>query len=215
MNVYQLQKDGKLSKSDRDEVVSILNNHGIIVMPTDTSYGLAAKIDDEKALKKLVKVKGREKGKTMSIVVKGQAQALKYGVISCNPKALWKAFLPGPLTLVVWSKVKKLPLIRREDNTLAIRFVPTPVVNQILRAIDTPVTITSANRGRKTDVYSLDEFKKQYKNGTLPEAFIDAGKLKKQKPSTIVSALKGEKVIVLRKGPVSEKQIKQAIKNSH
>jgi len=215
MKIFTLQKDGKLSKGDRDEVIEIFNNHGLVVVPTDTSYGLAAKIDDEKALKKLVNVKGRQKGKTMSMVVKGQSQALVYGVVSCKPKALWKAFLPGPLTLVVWSKVKKLPLIRRDDNTVAIRSIPTPVVNQLLRKLDVPVTITSANRGGKEDVYSLDAFKKQYKNGTLPEAFIDAGKLKKRKPSTIVSALKGEEVRVLRKGPISEKQIQQALMKQH
>ena len=127
-------------------------------------------------------------------------------------KAIWRAFLPGPLTLVVWSKVKKLPFIRRDDNTIALRYIPTPVVNQLLRVLDVPVTITSANRGGKEDVYSLEEFKKQYKNGTLPEAFIDAGKLKKQKPSTVVSALKGEEVVVLRKGPISQKAINEAIK---
>jgi L-threonylcarbamoyladenylate synthase len=210
MKVFSLQSDGKLSKADRDEIITFLDNHGVVVMPTDTSYGLAAKITDKQAIKKIYQLKKREATKTLSMAVSGRAQALKYGVVSCKPTSLWKAFMPGPLTLVVWAKGKAIPFITRKDKTVAIRQVPTPVVQQILRSLSVPITITSANRSARNDIYTLTAFKKQH-GSKLPVAFIDAGTLKKVKPSTIVSALKGEEVAVLRDGPIKSKQIKQAL----
>lgn len=212
MKEYKLTKEKKLSKHDLTEVLRILSKGGVIVVPTDTSYGLAALINKKPGLEKIWKMKGRQKEKTVSMAVRGQSQALEYGVVSCKPKALWKAFLPGPLTLVVWSKKAKLPYIRRNDNTLAIRQIPTAFFKQLLRSVPVPVSSTSANLSGKKDIYSLKEFLAQWKDAKLlPDAFINAGVLPKRKPSTVVRALKGEDIVVLRKGPISEKQIREAL----
>lgn len=214
MKVFKLNHAEKLTPADLKEAVRLLEKGEVLVIPTDTSYGLAARIDRPNALKKVFAVKGRETEKTLSMAVASLAQANKYGVISCKPKALWKAFMPGPLTLVVWSREKKLPFVRRDDGTVAIRHVPTPAVRQLLRAVGVPLTITSANRSGREDVYSLKAFQEQHKNGTLPSAFIDAGGLRKRKPSTVVSAKKGEPVAVLRRGPIASKMIFDVIENS-
>lgn len=207
MMIFSLNERKKLSKADLLHASALLDKGGVLVIPTDTSYGLAARVDRPAAVKKVFALKGRSAEKSVSMVVSSQTQANLYGVISCKPKALWKAFLPGPMTLVVWSRKKKLPFLRREDGTIAIRQVPTPVVNQLLRATGVPLTVTSANRSGKDDVYSLEAFQTQYKNGTLPVGFIDAGRLKKRPPSTVVRAKKGEPVEVLRRGPISQKKI--------
>lgn len=214
MHIIELSKTGELNKQDRDLLLSLLNNHGVIVVPTDTSYGLAARVDDRKSLNTLFALKGRDMKKTVSMVVSGRAQAQKYAEVSCKPTALWKAFLPGPLTLVLWSKITALPYLLREDKTVAIRAIPTKCVNQLLRKLPVPLTITSANKSSLPDIYSLKQFQDQYKSGKLPDAFINAGKLKKQKPSTVVSAKKGEEIEVLRTGPISKKQINDVL-NSH
>lgn len=209
METLSLNSQGKLTKSDLDQVASLLKKGGTIVVPTDTSYGLAAIVTKKKGVESVFRLKQRDKSKTVSMVVASQSQALEYGVVSCKPKALWKAFLPGPMTLVVWAK-KTIPMVTRSDKTIAIRKIDTPVVNQILRSIGQPITITSANKSGKPDIYSLNEFLSQYKI-TKPDYFIDAGKLKKTKPSTIVSAKKGEPVEVLRLGPISKKRIEDAL----
>lgn len=211
MKIFKLQDDAKLTKQDRDEVAAILKKGGVAVVPTDTSYGLAAMVNHKKALARLFKMKGRVKEKTASMAVRGRSQALEYGVISCKPTALWKKFLPGPLTIVVASKKKNLPYVRRGDGTIAVRCVPTEVVHQLLRVLPAPVTITSANRAGKKDIYSLEDFSSMYKSGMLPDVFIDAGRLKKREPSTVVKAVKGQDIEILRPGPISKAQIFKAL----
>ena len=215
MEIIKISSGAKLNKEELSQVTKVLNKGGVIVVPTDTSYGLAARIDNQKGLEKIFILKGREKKKSISMAVRSRAQALKYCVISCKPIALWKEFLPGPLTLVVWSKKKTLPYLQREDGTIAIRQVPTAMIDQILRALPVPITITSANKSGKGDIYSLKEFKAQYKKAPFPDIFIDAGRLKKRSPSTVVSVKKSEPVYVIRKGPITEKQIMKIINKKH
>lgn len=211
MEVIKISRDGKLDKQDLSKVIKVLNKGGVIVVPTDTSYGLATRIDKQKGLEKVFFLKGRDKKKSVSMAVRSRAQALKYCVISCKPATLWKEFLPGPLTMVVLSKKNKMPYLQREDGTIAIRQVPTPLISQLLKALPVPVTITSANKAKKKDMYSLKEFNAQYKKAPFPDIFIDAGTLPKRIPSTVVSVKKKEPVHVIRKGPISEKQIMRAL----
>jgi L-threonylcarbamoyladenylate synthase len=208
MNVFKLNKEKKLEKPDLQEAVSVLKKGGVVIVPTDTSYGMAALVTSKKGVAKVFKLKGRGKQKTSSMVVKSRAQALEYGRISCKPTALWKAFLPGPLTLVVEAK-KKLDYITRKDKTVGIRRIDTPVVNQLLKQLPGPLTITSANRSSKPDIYSLRQFSVQYKNKTHPEIFLDAGALKKRKSSTVVAC--HDTIEVLREGPISANQISKAL----
>ncbi len=208
MQVIKLTKEHKLKKDDLKEVVSLLKKGGVVIVPTDTSYGMAALVTNKKGVAKVFKLKGRSKQKTSSIVVKSRAQALEYGRISCKPTALWKAFLPGPLTLVVEAK-KNLAFITRSDKTIGIRRIDTPVVNQLLKQLPGPVTITSANKSSKSDIYSLKQFIAQYKKGPQPDAFLDAGMLKKGKLSTVVAC--HDTIEVLRSGAISTNKMTKAL----
>lgn len=209
MEVFTLNDKKQLSQQDLQKVLALLNKGKVIVVPTDTSYGMAALINKKKAVKQVFSLKGRGKQKTSSIVVKSRSQASEYGRISCKPTRLWKAFLPGPLTLVVQSKIPKQEYIVRQGGTIAIRRIATPIVNQLLRKLSAPITITSANRSGKKDIYTLEQFCVQYKNKPKPAAFIDAGTLKKNPPSTVVAAF--DTLEVFREGPISSNQIKKAL----
>lgn len=205
----KLDKSKKISDADLRRIVSVLQKGDVVVLPTDTSYGLAGLVSKPKAVKKVFDIKGRPTKKTVSFVVRSMAQAKEYGRISCKPTKVWKEFLPGPLTLVVEAKDKgkNIPMItRKEDNSVAVRYIDTPVVMQILRKLDAPLTITSANVSDKPDIYSFEEFERQHKkNKHQAKFFVDAGKLEKNKPSTIVSFIDG--VQVLRSGKISKNDI--------
>lgn len=208
MKVFVLNKEGRLSANDKAEIVTMLRQGQVIVVPTDTSYGLAALVSNQKAVEKVFRLKGRAKQKTVSIAVRSREQALEYGRISCKSTKLWRAFLPGPLTLVVESKIKRAYLVRH-DNTVAIRRLATKSVNQLLRDLPAPITITSANRSGKKDIYSVEQFKAQYRGKTLPDAFINAGKLPKSELSTVVKV--NDRMEIVRQGAISRKQIEKAL----
>ena len=141
------------------------------------------------------------------MVVSGREQAREYARINAYAAKLWGAFLPGALTLVLQAKGKKIEGITRDDHTVAIRRVNVPVISQLLRKIGQPLTITSANRSGKPDVFDLKDFLRQYKGKALPDVFINAGRLPKRRLSTVVGVKKG--VIIHRLGAISEKAIER------
>lgn len=208
MKIFCVDKNGRLDVEQKDAVVKILKKGGVVVLPTDTSYGLAALINKPAAVKKVFSLKGREKNKVSSIVVRSKAQALQYGRISPRITKLWAEFLPGALTLVVQAK-KKIKLVTAADDTIAIRRINTPVVNQLLKALPAPVTITSANKSGQKGIYSFKGFLAQYKQSQLPAAFIDAGDLPKGAVSTVVK-LTG-KIDILRPGKIPATKIKKVL----
>src|SRR3989344_783274 len=81
--------------------VSCLKNGGLAVIPTETSYGLAALASDKKAVRKIHRIKKQPSTKAVSIIVPSLKVAEKYGVLGRHAKVLVKNFMPGPLTLVV------------------------------------------------------------------------------------------------------------------
>lgn len=213
MKVFRLKQDDKLTTADLKEAAAILKRGGIIVVPTDTSYGLAALINKPASVQRVFSLKGRSSKKTVSMAVRSKAQAGRYARFSAAHEKLWKDFMPGPLTLVMDARIRKLHPLLVKNGTLAVRLVPTPAVNQLLRSIGVPITITSANKSGRGDIYSYREFMKHYKHSPLPNAFIDAGQLKRAKPSTVVRISDNGKVDILRQGPVSKAAILRAVKN--
>src|SRR5690606_538723 len=183
MKRFTLNKLGRLAGKDLAQVVSLLRRGEAVVLPTDTSYGLAVRVDRPGALKNAFSLKGRARAKTVSMAVRSKAQANAYGRFSNEVETLWKAFLPGPLTLVLPSRKRRFPYVRREDGTIAIRYLPTPCVKQILTKLPVPISITSANKSGMQDIYSHEQFLRQYQRGKLPAAFVDAGRLPKRNPS--------------------------------
>lgn len=212
MKIFKLGKDKKLSKKNRDEVVLLLNKGGTVVVPTDTSYGLAALVTNKKAYDKVYQIKHRPHWKTFSMAVRGKSQALKYGKFSDQANRIWQTFMPGALTLVVNENPGLVDHLRNRDRTVSFRFVPTPAVNQLLKKLEAPFTITSANKSGEPDLYSYEDLLKQYKNDILPTAFIDAGELPQKPPSTVVRCTKEKGIEILRKGSISLKKINEAIK---
>jgi L-threonylcarbamoyladenylate synthase len=186
------------------EAVKALKNGGVIVYPTETAYGLGADFLNSKAVKKIYKIKGRNFNKPLSAIVSSLAMAgklIRFDKISLK---LAKKHWPGPLTLVLQSKEKsgKYIGLRVSSNKLAMA---------IVKRMNRPLVATSANISGKKECYSVDEVIKQFKNKKYqPDLIIDAGRLTKNKVSTVVKINRKE-IEVLRKGKI---MIKHQITNN-
>jgi len=121
--------------------------------------------------------------------------AEKYGVINENAKRLVKKFMPGPLTLIVKRK-KNFPRLTNKD--FAFRISSCKVAHEIAKLAKVPITATSANLHGKPSIYSSKKVIKQFKGKV--DIILDAGNLKRTKPSTIVDVRK--KVKLVRSGPI-------------
>lgn len=206
------------------EAIKILKKSGIVVYPTDTAYGLAVDATNLSAVKKLYRLKGRNFNKPIHVIVpmsklsntpeywsKWLRQVVKLNVPA---KKLIRKFWPGPLTIVLplKSKGKSWKLLSGGTNTIGIRYPDHPMAQALVEAFAKPITTTSANLAGKDNTYSVFQVQKQFGNSKLkPDFYLDGGKLKKIKPSTVVK-LNGN-VTILREGPISKKQIDSLLKN--
>ncbi len=180
------------------EIVDILRDGGLIVAPSDTSYGLLVDATNRKAVEKLLKLKERPPGKAVSVFVNGLPMMEKYVDVTRLTKAA-RELLPGSYTIVLPSLCKVVPLLEAEDETLGVRHIDSVLVNRIVDVLGVPVTATSANVSGKSAAYSPTSFLNQLsdKKKLLVDAIIDGGELPHNPPSTVIG-FTGKKPKVIR-----------------
>jgi L-threonylcarbamoyladenylate synthase len=191
-----------------------LETGGIIIYPTDTSYGIGVNALDSTAVLKVYELKRRMRSKPMHIVVKNLEDAKNYAEVTETAQILAGAFLPGPLTLVL-NKRHVVPFVTTAGlNTVGIRIPNNPFTMELMNLITFPITATSANVSELGDAYSVEEIKTQYGEEIEKVGLIvDAGPLPRQKPSTLVD-LTGLDWKILREGPISALQIEKVLNSS-
>jgi len=195
----------KLKKSNQSQIINqavkVLKQGGLIIYPTETCYGLAVDATNQSAVNKLLAYKTRREGKPLSIAVLNQSMASNYVKLNTSAKNLYKKFLPGPLTIVSRGRQKVAPGIESETKTLGIRIPNYPLVLQIIKKLNQPITATSANVSYKKRPYSIQDIltNTSTKQQNLIDLIIDAGTLSKNPPSTVVDTTLDDPLI-LRQG---------------
>lgn len=199
--------------NDIETAVKILKKGGIVVCPTDTAYGLAVDATNEKAVKRLFKLKGRNFKKPVHVTTPN-SWLKKLVRLDSQSLRLIKKFWPGPLTIILPLKVKgkSWQILSAGMGTLGVRYPNHATAQALVEALNRPVTTTSANLSGNPPCFSIPEIKKEFaKSKIKPDFYLDGGRLRKVKPSTVVRIDKN-RVTILRQGPISETQIKRALK---
>lgn len=167
----------------------VLKAGGVVMHATETCYGLAADIYNEKAVKRIYKIKKMRAYKPVSIMVRSIREAQKFAEF--NPAALRmaKEYWPGPLTLVLPRK-KSLPgFLNKNHDTVGIRCPDSKIAQALIRANGGPLVTTSANVSGKKEVYEAGDYLAQIKGNRTsnrPDLIIDDGPIGKNPPSTII-----------------------------
>lgn len=183
-----------------NETIDVLKDGGLVIFPSDTVYGLLVDATNEKAVRKLIEFKERPAGKAISVFC--NLKMVDYLVkVADRQQRVIKEILPGPYTVVLSSKHKVCRLLESEKGSLGIRLPSYQLINQLIQVYGKPVTATSANLSNKSSHYSiasllhcLSDRKKK-----LIDLIIDAGKLPRNKPSTVIDLTKPE-MKILRQG---------------
>ena len=171
-----------------------LRNGEIIGIPTETVYGLAVDAGNNAAIDALYALKERNAAKRFQIMVKTLDDARMLVKIDARTTKIAKAFLPGPLSIVLPCK--------EGDGTLAIRIPSHPLTYQLLEEFGKPIAATSANLSGEPPAISAEEVKELY-----PQMFIlDGGKHGLGIASTVVD-LTGKELKILRQGTISKAQL--------
>ena len=182
-------------------VISILKQGGLVIYPTESSYGIGADFNNNEAKKRIYAIKKRAKSKQLSVIAGSLAAIRKYAEIGKDASLLARKFMPGPLTLVVK---------RKGRGTIAFRISSHPFALALAKRYGKPITATSANIAGKKQLYKISDVIKAF--GGKADLIIDGGDLLLSKPSTIYDIARKK---LLRKGPVSGKDIRSALKNKN
>jgi len=187
---------------------SILSQGGLVVAPTETRYGLLARADRPEILSKLYHVKGRPVSLPTAVFVKDVEGISEFGEVNAAVRRLAEKFLPGPLTLVVKAVVETgEPLV--VDGKIGIRISSAPFIQNLLRAVDFPVTATSANPTGDDDLDTVEEIARVF--GGKIELYLDVGVL--DNPVSTVVDVSGDVPKVLREAAVAENEILEVLKS--
>lgn len=193
------------------KAASVLRSGGVILYPTDTLYGLGADALSDVAVDRIFAIKDRDPLKPISCVVADLDMARSIAHVDEIAERLAKAFLPGPLTLVLPKKKSIHTGIGRGVDTIAIRIPNNDFCLELARTFGFPFTTTSANRAGVMPALSAQEIMVQLGDSAdAIDLVIDAGWIPEAEASTVVSCVSGTPN-VLREGVVSTQQIQQAL----
>jgi L-threonylcarbamoyladenylate synthase len=197
--------------------VHALKQGKVMAYPTDTSYGLAVDATNLKAIKRLYKIKERGFNQPVHVVVPSVTYAKKTAKWNQTAEKLITKFWPGPLTLVLElrSKGQALSVLSAKTDTVGVRYPNNNIALDLAKHFKKPITTTSANPSAHLsggfDSYSADDVIAQFKSKKYrPDIIINAGKLPKRKPSTLVK-INNNQIKILREGAISKKQIQKAL----
>ena len=186
----------------------ILREGGVVVYPTETVYGLGCLPSDPDASQRVCEIKGRA-DKPLPLICADIEAARKVVDMSPEAEKLAARFWPGPLTIVLPSRVKYSMWVMHGAKTLGVRVSPYPVAQKLVREAGGVIVSTSANISGDEPARSAEEAKRIF--GNRVDVILDGGPSPGGESSTVVD-LSGEEVWLLRKGPVSGKEIMDALR---
>jgi L-threonylcarbamoyladenylate synthase len=184
--------------------VGALKDGRLVVMPTDTVYGIGADAFDSTAVAALLAAKGRGRDMPVGVLV-GSWHTIE-GLVYTMPdgaRDLIRAFWPGALSLVVTQAPSLHWDLGDARGTVMLRMPLHPVAIELLREVG-PMAVSSANVSGHPPAVEADEARGQL--GDLVDVYLDAGRSQQQAASTIVD-LTGDTPRILRAGPVSAERI--------
>lgn len=188
--------------------ISALKGGQLVVLPTDTVYGIGADAFDNDAVAALLAAKGRGRDMPVPVLVGSwhTIEGLVYNVPAAA-RELIRAFWPGALSLVV----RQAPSLQWDlgdaHGTVMLRMPLHPVAIELLREVG-PMAVSSANTSGRPPAVTVAEARDQL--GERVQVYLDAGPSAQQTASTIVD-LTGASPRVLRQGPITVEAVAKVL----
>lgn len=171
----------------------------VIIGPSDTVYGIYCDGRNERAIRKIMRMKKRSSKKAMPIFVSDIKTAKKFAKISKSQELIVKKKWPGSFTFVFESKRNLPAVLTPGKKTIGIRIPKSKLLLSVLEIIKTPLAQTSANISDKPAATEIKKVIHYFQNQKCrPDFVIDAGNLKKNRPSKVID-LTAKKPKILRR----------------
>ncbi len=192
------------------DAADTLSEGGLVIMPTETAYGIAADATNDAAVRRVFEAKARPLERSLPIMVSDRYMIEEYAELAPIARHFMHKFMPGPLSLIVPRKAdaKLAPSVSGSSNGVSFRIPGNDFARAIVAELGRPVTTTSANISGEGTLYASDEVRTAFMEKV--ELILDQGNLAPVQPSTIVDLL-GDEPKIIRHGPVSDEEIQRAI----
>lgn len=181
----------------------ILAGGGLVAVPTETVYGLAARADNPDAVARIYEAKGRPSFNPLIVHVAGIEAAQRLARLDAGALALAERYWPGPLTLVcpLRSDTALAPAVTAGLPTVALRQPAHPAMAALLEAVQFPLAAPSANRSGFISPTSADHVLATL-DGRI-DLVLDGGECLQGLESTIVAVRTDGRIETLRAGPIA------------
>lgn len=193
--------------TDPAAAAKCLRAGGIVAIPTETVYGLAALASDRSAVHRVFDVKGRPRDHPLIVHVCSVDEARAWGVFDQRAEALAGAYWPGPLTLVLPRTARTPDWVAGHHRTVAIRMPGHPMALAVIEQVGDALVAPSANRFGKVSPTAAAHVVADL-DGDV-DIVLDGGPCTIGIESTIVEVL--DEVQILRPGAISAAQVAQTI----
>jgi tRNA threonylcarbamoyl adenosine modification protein (Sua5/YciO/YrdC/YwlC family) len=190
------------------EAAGAVRRGELVVVPTDTVYGIGADAFSADAIAALLAAKGR--GRDMPVPVLVGSPTTLHGLVSGFPESAWDladAFWPGALTIVTRHQPSLQWDLGDAKGTVAVRMPLHPVAIELLTEVG-PLGVSSANRSGQPPATTASEAQDQL--GTSVEVYLDGGRTADNVPSSIVDVTGGAPKL-LREGALSFDQLSKVV----
>ncbi|TET54474.1 MAG: threonylcarbamoyl-AMP synthase, partial [Actinobacteria bacterium] len=185
-----------------NKVSQALLDEELVILPTDTVYGLMALSTSDNAVSKLYEAKKRDRQKPTALLVDSIEAAAEY-IGNSDIKKLGEKFWPGPLTIIAEAK-KNIA----GSPKLGVRVPDEHFLLKVLKVVDKPVMASSANIAGEIPPSEISRVSAEL--SAKVAIGIDKGSTEQEQASTIVEIANGE-VDLKREGPITARQIEEVL----
>ena len=178
------------------QIVMCLQQGGVIIYPTDTTYGIGCDIFNRKGIKRIFQIKQRDQRKPFSFICNDLAEISSYAQVSNFAFKVMKRHLPGAFTFVL-DATKIVPdSLSTKQKTVGVRIPDNEICRAIVHELGHPLVTTSANSSGEDTPQDPREIEEKF--GHLVDFVIDGG-ISMEEPSTVISLL-NDQIEVIRQG---------------
>lgn len=195
------------SKQAIEDAVKVLKAGGVIIFPTETTYGLGCDPRSVSALSRVYRLKGRDRAKALPLVACSLEQVEKIFKFPALAREYADKYWPGALTMLLepgeLALRKSMPVFK--DGFAAVRVSSHPLVHDLVSCYGFPLVATSANLSGDPACFSAEQAEAVFMSSDdegQPDLIINGGELEASEPSTIIRFDDGGKVKILRQGAV-------------
>jgi len=183
-----------LKPNNISEITTALENGAVLVLPTDTVYGLVCDATNSGAVEKIFEIKKREKSKPLAVFVKDIKMAKKYADISEKQENKLKESWPGAVTFILKAKGGVLASLVYKNGTVGVRVSNYNLIKNVFENFSKPIAQTSANISGQPALTKVREILEQLENKDI--LIIDSGDLPERSPSTIIDLTQNKDNII-------------------